>query len=74
MPRDRTQEEGVTMNRVTYHDEYLTVTDVLADGQLVARRIMIRSEFGGVEKEYHKVFHGIGVEDVHPALYPEVKA
>ena len=39
------------MNRVTYHDEYLTVTDVLADGQLVARRILLRSEFGGVEKE-----------------------
>ena len=74
MPWDRTQEEGVKMNRVTYHDEYLTVTDVLADGQLVARKILIRSEFGGVEKEYHKIFQGHGVEDVHPALYPEVKA
>ena len=74
MPRDGLQKEGVRMNRVTYHDEYLTVTDVLADGQLVARRILIRSEFGGVEKEYHKVFQGHGVEDVHPALFPEVKA
>lgn len=74
MPRDGSQKEGVRMNRVTYHDEYLTVTDVLADGQLVARRILLRSEFGGVEKEYHKVFQGHGVEDVHPALYPEVKA
>ena len=74
MPRDRAQKEGVRMNRVTYHDEYLTVTDVLADGQLVARRILLRSEFGGVEKEYHKVFQGHGVEDVNPALYPEVKA
>ena len=73
MPRDRTQEEGVKMIRVTYHDEYLTVTDVLVDGQLVARRILLRSEFGGVEKEYHKVFQGHGVEDVHPALFPEVR-
>ena len=62
------------MHRTTYHDEYLTVTDIITDGQLVARRILIRSEYGGVEKEYHKVFQGQGVEDVHPALFPEVKA
>ena len=74
MPRDRAQEEGVRMHRITYKDEYLTVIDVLVDGKLVARKIMIRSEFGGVEKEYHKIFQDHGVEDVHPALFPEVKA
>lgn len=52
------------MHRVTYHDPYITITDVLADGQLVARRILIRTEFGGIEKEYHKVFQGKGVDDV----------
>lgn len=52
------------MHRVTYHDPYITITDVLADGQLVARRILIRSEYGGVEKEYHKVFQGKGVDDI----------
>ena len=72
MPRDGLQKEGVRMHRVTYKDDYLTVIDVLVDGKLVARKIMIRSEFGGVEKEYHKIFKGHGVDDVH--TFTEVKA
>lgn len=60
------------MHRVTYKDDYLTVIDVLVDGKLAARKIMIRSEFGGVEKEYHKIFQDHGVDDVH--TFTEVKA
>ena len=45
------------MKRIkVYEDQYLTVTDCVDSGELAARRIVMKNEYGSIEKEYHKVF------------------
>lgn len=45
------------METIRYEDAFIRIIDITqADGRIVARRVIFRNEFGGVEKEYHKVF------------------
>lgn len=62
------------MRRITYQDKLTTIVDVIDEtGLLQARRTIHRNEFGSFEKEYHKVFSGMGVPDPTEADEKETK-